>query len=41
MAGHEQDVNPTKKGTDMSSKGTAGEGSKESMGDKIKGKLGV
>jgi len=41
LAGHEQDINPTKKGDDMSSKGTAGHGSKESMGDKVKGKLGL
>lgn len=41
LAGHEQDINPTKKGSGMSSKGTAGEGSEESIGDKIKSKLGV
>jgi len=41
MAGHEQDINPTKKGSGMSSQGTAGKGSEESMADKVKSKLGM
>jgi len=41
LEGHEQDINPTKKGTGLSSQGTAGRGSEESTGDKIKSKLGM